>query len=118
MAAPQRPTIPPQVLQALQSGNKIEAIKLLRQAASMGLAEAKNMVDALDAAKARTAADTARQGATSPRGLPAHHKPAPVNPYLARRPGLSPGEMPRTGADFGWVMVLLAGLVVAYLILP
>ena len=43
------PKVPPGVLEALQSGNKIEAIKLYRQATGVGLAEAKDRVEELQA---------------------------------------------------------------------
>ncbi len=41
-------TLPPQAVDALRRGNKIEAIKLLRQASGLGLAEAKGIIDRLD----------------------------------------------------------------------
>src|SRR3974377_480055 len=37
-----RGNLPPEVVAALRNGNKIEAIRLLRQATGVGLAEAKN----------------------------------------------------------------------------
>lgn len=40
------PPLPPQVQQALQRGNQIEAIKLLRAATGLGLKEAKQLIDA------------------------------------------------------------------------
>lgn len=39
------PALPPEVLQALERGNLIEAIKLLRQSRGLGLKEAKYVVD-------------------------------------------------------------------------
>jgi len=38
--------LPPEVVSALRSGRKIEAIKLLREAKGIGLKEAKHAVDA------------------------------------------------------------------------
>ena len=38
--------LPANVLDALQAGNKIEAIRLLREATGLGLKEAKDWVDA------------------------------------------------------------------------
>ncbi|MBT9503232.1 MAG: ribosomal protein L7/L12 [Burkholderiaceae bacterium] len=38
--------LPPEVLAALQRGNKIEAIKLMRQLTGLGLKEAKDAVEA------------------------------------------------------------------------
>lgn len=44
---PQMPgTLPFQVVEAMQAGNKIEAIRLLREQTGMGLKEAKEAVDA------------------------------------------------------------------------
>lgn len=40
------PTIPPQALEALRQGNKIEAIKVLRVASGLGLKEAKDAIEA------------------------------------------------------------------------
>jgi ribosomal protein L7/L12 len=41
-------TMPPEVIDTWRSGNKIEAIRLLRQATNIGLAEAKAALEALD----------------------------------------------------------------------
>lgn len=49
-------SLPPDVVEAWRSGNKIEAIKRLRQATGVGLAEAKSAVDRLDRAGASPAA--------------------------------------------------------------
>jgi hypothetical protein len=43
---PAGPELPPEVLQAVKAGRKIEAIKLLRGATGMGLANAKVLIDA------------------------------------------------------------------------
>ena len=48
MANAQRPQIPPGVLEALKAGNKIEAIRLMREGTKLGLAEAKALVEMLD----------------------------------------------------------------------
>ena len=40
------PGLPAPVVEALRRGNKVEAIKLLRQQGGLGLKEAKDMVDA------------------------------------------------------------------------
>ena len=44
--------LPASVLQAIQSGNKIEAIKLLREQTGLGLKEAKDAVEAMPKRKA------------------------------------------------------------------
>lgn len=43
------PALAPPVLEALRRGNKIEAIKLYRQLAGVGLAEAKHAIDEIEA---------------------------------------------------------------------
>lgn len=78
--------LPPDVLAALQRGNKIEAIKLMRQATGLGLKEAKDAVEA-----------------------------SPEHAQLGQSGQRSPGEVARSGS-IGWVLLALviAGLV-AYL---
>lgn len=84
-------TLPPDVVEALRKGNKIEAIKRLREATKLGLAEAKGMVEQLEQAKP-----------SAPRAP--HH-----NPPIAHRPGnLSPGEVPRSSGGGVAVAILLA----------
>ena len=112
----QRPAFPPEVLEALKKGNKIEAIKLLRAAAKVGLAEAKSVVDALQNAQGGKAPAASPPAPKRPNvGLA--HKHHPVNPNLIRRPGLSPGEVPRSGDGMGWVVVLVGGLMLAWFFL-
>jgi ribosomal protein L7/L12 len=45
---PDDDAVPASVAQALRNGNKIEAIKLLREATGVGLKEAKEAVEALE----------------------------------------------------------------------
>lgn len=40
------PVLPDEVIQAIKNGNKIEAIKLLREKTGLGLKESKDLVDA------------------------------------------------------------------------
>src|SRR5437868_7485225 len=107
MANPQRPQIPPEVLEALKQGNKIEAIRLLRQSTKLGLAEAKAAVEVLDKMKgmvgavqaianvAQSARPTAQQPSSVAKPVgPVKMQPARPQPSL-RRPGMSPGEEPR-----------------------
>src|SRR5689334_18256438 len=108
MANPQRPQIPPEVLAALKQGNKIEAIRLLRERTNLGLAETKALVDMLDKAKGvigtaqaianvvQPAKASAARSVARPVG-PVKMRPA-ATPHLPRRPGLSPGEEPRDGS--------------------
>ena len=50
-----REDLPPQVMHALKAGRKIEAIKLLREARGIGLAEAKDAVDRVPLAQSHSA---------------------------------------------------------------
>ncbi|MGZ5038849.1 MAG: ribosomal protein L7/L12 [Usitatibacter sp.] len=83
--------LPPDVVDALRRGNKIEAIKLLRQATGLGLAEAKARVDIYELAGG---------GKTGNVGMSVRH-------VTARGEHLSPGEVPRSTAGLG-VFVLIA----------
>ena len=108
---------PPEVLEALKRGNKIEAIKLLRAAAKVGLAEAKTVVDALQNSQAGIAPAAPPPAAKRP-NVGIAHKHHAINPNLVRRPGLSPGEVPREGGGgMGWVVVLVGGLLLAWFFL-
>ncbi|HUP96346.1 MAG TPA: hypothetical protein VM073_00310 [Usitatibacter sp.] len=95
MTTPARPTIPPNVLEALKRGDKVEAMKLLRQAAKSPAAKA-----------------AVRQlaGATATTFKHAHH-------HDPRRPGLSPGEVPRGEGGFGWIILLAVGIVTILFVL-
>ena len=92
--------LPAQVLEALRRGNKIEAIKRLREVTQVGLAEAKGVIDALE-----SHANAGR----APRGE------APVtqvsNPQVQRRPhvdDLGPGEAPRSSLGPAVIAIILA----------
>lgn len=79
-------SLPPAAIQALQSGNKIEAIRLVREHSGLGLAEAKYLVDSHSAT-------------TEP----------------SSSVSLSPGsQSQQRSTSFLWIAILLA--VVAYLI--
>ena len=77
-------TVPASVVEALQQGRTVDAIKLLREHDGLGLKEAKAWIDA-HRASIGSGADWQ---------------------------GLSPGEEPRAGNATGWVvlMLVLAGL--------
>ena len=72
-------SLPPDVKEALQRGNKIEAIKRFRVQTQVGLKEAK---DAIEMVERRTSSKPAGPG------------------------GHSPGEVPRS-QNFGWVIVVV-----------
>jgi hypothetical protein len=78
------------VLAALRGGNKIEAIKLLRERTGVGLAEAKGIVDAHEAPAHDDVADH------MPARRPAVAFTRPKPSAHVKRDGLSPGEVPRT----------------------
>ena len=82
-------SLPPDVKEALESGNKIEAIKRMREASGVGLKQAKDAVEE-------------------------HRRPLKTSP--ADLKGYSPGEVPRT-QNFGWVIAVavIAFLVGVYL---
>lgn len=109
--ATDRPSFPPGVLEALKRGDKIEAIKLLRQATRMGLAETKALVDAMEAQKPKV---KAKVSANAPSIRIHHHAPSHYIPHS--RSGLSPGEVPRTGGSFGWLWAVLFVAAVGFLL--
>ena len=81
---------PPEATAALRSGNKLEAIRLVRARMGLGLKEAKDLVEAHEQLL------------------------VPTLDSLASRNGLSPGEVPRTGDRItSWLVVtaIVAGLV-------
>ena len=96
--------LPADVIEALQQGRLIDAIKKLRDARGLGLAEAKYAVEA---------ARAARQGAASSAGAPpATAKPwTPTAPGAAPLGGLAPGEVP-PGAGRWTLWLLVVALAV------
>lgn len=73
---------PPAATEALRRGNKIEAIRLVRQHTGIGLKEAKDAVDAHE------------------------QNLVPTVEALSPRNGLSPGEVPRTSGLLWWLVIL------------
>ena len=115
-----RPAFPPAVLEALKKGNKLEAIKLLREASKTGLAEAKAMVEAVQAVRAgdKPAARPAPVEGRRPVGATAVRHVPPMPGYVPHsKSGLSPGEVPRGGGELGWIVVAVVGLVAIFLVL-
>ena len=111
--------LPPQVIQAVQRGNLIEAIKQLRQfKPQLGLAEAKALIEAIQRqtnvppivqkAEAKVAAKLTAHAPS----IHAHH--APYIPAANMDPHVSPGEVPRThGTGFMFFVVAIAIVVLA-----
>ena len=99
----------PEVAAALARGNKIEAIKLVRQDTGLGLAEAKDLVEALARQPAVTAArekvtaawsETVQAGGSGTTPMP-----------------LAPGEQGRTPRTALWVVVaVVVAAVLGYLV--
>jgi hypothetical protein len=124
MPTAQRPQLPPGVIEALKQGNKIEAIRILRESTKMGLTEAKAAVEMLDKMKGvvgaaqaiANVAQSVRPAATSntssvSKNVRMHAKPGPAP---LRRPGMSPGEMPRDGNGVvGIAILVIVGLALA-----
>src|SRR4051812_27088765 len=104
--------IPPQVIQAVQRGNLIEAIKYMRQhKPQLGLAEAKALIEAIQrqgvpplVQKAHARAESAMQG-----NAPTTHH---AIPSAAMNPNVSPGEMPRSGGNSVFAVLVVAIAVV------
>jgi hypothetical protein len=102
-------SLPPAVVEALRKGQKIEAIKRLREAKGVGLAEAKAILDALASGRPVSSAPSHRSGAKPPKA----HGPAPS---LHRGPGLSPGEVPRSGSEAGVLVLVLVAAAAGFLL--
>ena len=89
--------LPPEVVSAIESGRRIEAVKLLRESRGLGLAEAKEAVDAY--ARSREA----------PEAAPAAPLPSDTLQALPNTPAA-----PRKWSGLLWALILL--LVVGYLV--
>jgi len=103
--------IPPQVIQAVQRGNLIEAIKYLRQhKPQLGLAEAKALIEAIQRQGNVPALVQKAQARVEQRTHP--HSPPHAIPSAAMNPNLSPGEVPRTGSGSVFAGIVIAIVVV------
>ena len=94
---PQSPAphaLPSNVAAALSRGDKIDAIRLLREATGLGLKEAKDVVDVYQGSKLPTPTPTSASTPTS------------------KRTGLAPGQVPASGSQT-WVALTLLGLALA-----
>ena len=87
--------LPPEAVDALRAGNKIEAIKRVREATGVGLAEAKALVEAYE-----------KGGAAHVPFRPHPHAQVP-RPAAT---GLSPGEVPPSNP---WKMVAIVMAIAA-----
>jgi len=100
-------SIPPQVLEALKRGNKIEAIKLLRQATGVGLAEAKGAIDSHESAHGGRAA---MPGSEHPSAAQRPHVKVTIP---VQHSDLGPGEVPRTSGNAIAFLVLVIAAAIA-----
>jgi Ribosomal protein L7/L12 C-terminal domain len=93
-------SLPPDVIDALNKGRLIEAIKLLRTGSGLGLKEAKDIIDAhIRREGAPVGSQVAKEAAAaSQRRMVADHSTAA---------GCSPGEVPRA-QNSAWVIMVLA----------
>lgn len=96
-----------EVVNALRAGNKVEAIKLIREKSGMGLAEAKALADAYDQFKG--AAGAARST------IAKHVTGAQQAPGTTPLPGLSPGEEPRGGGALHVLVAVVFAIVLGML---
>lgn len=88
MNRPALTPLPPEAAQAMARGNKIQAIKLVREHTGLGLKEAKDLVEAHEEASPRTGHGAAVPGA--------------------------PGEVPRSSGAGGLVIGVLVLAVLGY----
>ncbi len=110
-------SVPPDVLNALRSGNQLEAIKLLRKTKGIGLMEAKATLDAFLRASAAGNAN-ANAGAKpkpQPHAVTMQSRHTFVSPRRAGEVAnyLSPGEVPRESAGTSAFVILVAAAVAA-----
>ena len=114
------PQIPPDVVEALEKGHLLEAVKRLRATMPVGLAEAKsilewhlrqNTIAVPQQGKKPPAPRPAATAAMAPRVTGRHHPTV----HAPNPPGLAPGEVPRTsGGGLGIVVLLAAAMGLAY----
>lgn len=131
--------MPANVLQALQRGNTVEAIKLLRQTTGLGLKEAKDVIDAylsgtpmrLEVTSSTTqlpasAVEALQRGdkieaikrlrEQTGLGLKEAKDIVDASPHasISKGDALSPGEVPKSGNAFRWLMALAIIAVLGY----
>jgi hypothetical protein len=102
--------LPPTVIEALEAGNKIEAIKRLRAITGQGLKESKDWIDSYE----RSGGEEVREFDRPDGGEPAKARFAahqPAAPAPISRPGLGPGEVPRGSGPGKWFALIMIGLV-------
>ena len=112
MSQPQ--VLPPEVIQALERGKLIEAIKLLRNSRGLGLREAKEAVEA----HARGAPNRPGQAGMSHAGQSGEVMDALEGNFsVEQRPGLAPGEVPPSRSSFTWWVLGVAALLIVWFLI-
>jgi hypothetical protein len=101
-------TLPPDAAAALSTGNKIEAIKLVRQSMNLGLAEAKAVVEAYESAAARSHAQTRADGTSDDMPIRGDAPRRAIAPGYVKRVGMSPGEVARGNNALQFVFFIVA----------
>ena len=106
---PEKITLTPEAVAALRGGNKIEAIRLMREKSGIGLAEAKAVVEAFERVSAIPAGAKVvmKQAIHVKRGAPVHIDSPPA--------GLSPGEVPRAAGSWKVAVAIVIAIIVAFL---
>jgi ribosomal protein L7/L12 len=92
-------TLSREAVEALKAGNKIEAIKIVREATGLGLAEAKQLVDL---AEGGASGMNAALVAAALKYASSEAKPNP-----GAGPGLAPGEVASSGGAGKWIALAL-----------
>ena len=101
----------PEVTEALKQGNKIDAIRILREKTGLGLAEAQ---DAVERQFSRYSSSSTSSSLDSPAPV---STPTPYSGSTIVRPGLSPGEVPHTKGGRWWIaVVIVIGAVIYYVL--
>ena len=85
-------TLTREAAEALKSGNKVEAIRIVREATGLGLAQAKTLVDMVQggASAASTIANVFKGAGSGPE----------------HRPGLAPGQVAESGSAGKWLALI------------
>ena len=106
------PPLPPAAAEALAKGHLLEAVKLLRAATPMSLGEAKTVLEWHVRHHAQSMLGAAAKPSPRAAGVamvPKHHAGGHVpRAHIPGRPGLSPGEVPKTSSGGFGIVVLLA----------
>lgn len=106
------PKLPPEAIAALERGQLIQAIKIIREQTGLGLAEAKQLAEQLKAWKMAQQAASSAGGGPKTDADPASFQ-SPVLAQTTLDParladGLAPGEVPRSRLPWTAIVIVLA----------